>query len=73
VLERVKDPVKNLLSREEPSTMYAVLSHVLLLLQRAPVIFEQVSVCVCVLCVCVLLLLLQRAPVIFEQVLAQAR
>ncbi|KAG1664607.1 hypothetical protein FOA52_004482 [Chlamydomonas sp. UWO 241] len=41
VLERIKDPLKNLLSREEPSTMYAVLSHVLLLLQRAPVIFEQ--------------------------------
>ena len=41
VLERIKDPLKSLISREEPSTKYAVLSHALLLLQRAPILFEQ--------------------------------
>jgi vesicle coat complex subunit len=40
VLERIKDPLKSLISREEPSTKYAVLCHVLLLLQRAPILFE---------------------------------
>eukprot|EP00195_Chlamydomonas_chlamydogama_P008244 CAMPEP_0202904088 /NCGR_PEP_ID=MMETSP1392-20130828/27835_1 /ASSEMBLY_ACC=CAM_ASM_000868 /TAXON_ID=225041 /ORGANISM="Chlamydomonas chlamydogama, Strain SAG 11-48b" /LENGTH=846 /DNA_ID=CAMNT_0049591569 /DNA_START=246 /DNA_END=2786 /DNA_ORIENTATION=+ len=41
VLERIKDPLKTLISREDPATTYAVLSHVLLLVQRAPIIFEQ--------------------------------
>lgn len=40
VLERIKDPLKSLISREDPSTVYAALAHVLLLVQRAPFIFE---------------------------------
>lgn len=40
VLERVKEPLKSLISREEPATAYAVLCHVLLLAQRAAMIFE---------------------------------
>jgi hypothetical protein len=41
VLERIKDPLKTLISRDEPATVYAVLAHVLLIVQRAPFIFEQ--------------------------------
>ena len=42
VLERIKEPLKTLISREDPATTYAVLSHVLIIVQRAPTIFEQV-------------------------------
>jgi hypothetical protein len=40
VLERIKDPLKSLIGREDPAVVYPVLLHVLLLVQRAPVIFE---------------------------------
>lgn len=40
VLERVKDPLKSLISRDEPATAYAVLCHARLLVQRAPFVFE---------------------------------
>ncbi|KAG2490400.1 hypothetical protein HYH03_011200 [Edaphochlamys debaryana] len=40
VLERIREPLKTLISREDAPTAYAALSHVLLLAQRAPVIFE---------------------------------
>ena len=42
VLERVKEPLKTLISRNEPSTAHAVLSHVLLLVRRAPFLFAAV-------------------------------
>ena len=41
VLERIKDPLKTLIAREEPATTYAVLAHLLLLVRRAPMLFEQ--------------------------------
>lgn len=40
VLERIKDPLKSLISRDDPATVYVVLCHVLLLVQRAPFVFE---------------------------------
>ncbi len=40
----MREPLKTLISREDPSTTFAVLSHVLLLLQRAPFVFQNVSV-----------------------------
>ncbi|GAX84188.1 hypothetical protein CEUSTIGMA_g11611.t1 [Chlamydomonas eustigma] len=40
VLERIREPLKTLISREDPSTTFAILSHVLILLQRAPMVFE---------------------------------
>jgi hypothetical protein len=42
VLERIRDPLKTLISKEDSSITYTVLAHVLLLVQRAPFIFEQV-------------------------------
>src|SRR3569833_911969 len=42
VLERIKDPLKTLISRDDPAIAYAVLSHVLLIVLRAPIIFESV-------------------------------
>jgi hypothetical protein len=41
VLERVKEQLKSLIAREEPSINYAVLCHARLLVSRAPMIFEQ--------------------------------
>ena len=43
VLERIKDPLMTLLSRDHFETAYAVLCHFHLIAQRAPVIFSQVS------------------------------
>lgn len=40
VLERLREPLKSLISRDDPATAYAVLAHVLLLAKRAPIIFE---------------------------------
>jgi len=40
VLERLKEPLKSLIARDDPGTAYAVLAHVLLLVKRAPIIFE---------------------------------
>jgi len=60
VLERIKDPLKTLIARDDPAAAYAVLCHARLLVARAPILFEgdyQVGcccVCVCVfVCVCV--------------------
>ncbi|EFJ51657.1 hypothetical protein VOLCADRAFT_56821 [Volvox carteri f. nagariensis] len=44
VLERIREPVKTLISRDDAPTAYAALSHVLLLVQRAPMIFENDAV-----------------------------
>jgi hypothetical protein len=41
VLERLKDPLKSLIARDDPYIAYAVLAHARLLVQRAPFIFEQ--------------------------------
>mmetsp|Transcript_32786 Transcript_32786/g.83214 ORF Transcript_32786/g.83214 Transcript_32786/m.83214 type:complete len:924 (-) Transcript_32786:319-3090(-) len=40
VLERIKEPLKSLIGRDDPATGYAVLAHVALLAARAPIIFE---------------------------------
>jgi len=40
VLERVKEQLKSLIAREDPSNVYAVLCHARLLVSRAPMIFE---------------------------------
>ncbi len=40
VLERIKEPLKSVIGRDDPAVTYAVLANVLLLAQRAPVIFE---------------------------------
>ncbi|KAF6256499.1 adaptin N terminal region-domain-containing protein [Scenedesmus sp. NREL 46B-D3] len=40
VLERVKEQLKSLISREDPAAVYAVLCHARLLVGRAPMIFE---------------------------------
>ncbi len=40
VLERIKDPLKTLIAREDPATAYAVLCHARLLVARAPILFE---------------------------------
>lgn len=40
VLERVKDPLKTLVARDEPAAAYAVLCHARLLVARAPILFE---------------------------------
>lgn len=42
VLERIKDPLMTLLSRDHFETAYAVLCHFHLIAQRAPIIFSQV-------------------------------
>ncbi|GIL71417.1 hypothetical protein Vretimale_2716 [Volvox reticuliferus] len=44
VLERIREPLKTLISRDDAPTAYAALSHVLLLAQRAPMIFENDAV-----------------------------
>eukprot|EP00210_Caulerpa_lentillifera_P003030 g2892.t1 len=41
VLERVREPLRMIISREQSGATFAVLSHVLLLAQRAPVMFAQ--------------------------------
>ena len=43
VLERIKDPLQTLISRDHFETAYAVLAHFLLIAQRAPVLFSQVA------------------------------
>ena len=43
VLERIKDPLMTLLSRDHFETAYAVLCHFHLIAQRAPIIFSQVG------------------------------
>ena len=43
VLERVKDPLQTMVSRDHFETAYAVLAHFHLIAQRAPIIFSQVS------------------------------
>ena len=43
VLERVKDPLQTLVSRDHFETAYAVLAHFLLIAQRAPILFSGVS------------------------------
>ena len=42
VLERIKDPLVTLISRDQYETAYAVLAHFLVIVQRAPVIFASV-------------------------------
>ena len=41
VLERIKEPLQTLMSRDQYETAYAVLAHFLLLAQRAPSLFSQ--------------------------------
>jgi non-SMC mitotic condensation complex subunit 1 len=43
VLERIKDPLVTLISRDQYETAYAVLAHFLVIAQRAPIIFASVS------------------------------
>ena len=43
MLERVKDPLQTLVSRDQYETAYAVLAHFLLIAQRAPILFSQVG------------------------------
>lgn len=43
VLERIKDPLMTLLSRDHFETAFAVLCHFHLIAQRAPIIFSQVG------------------------------
>ena len=43
VLERIKDPLMTLVSRDHYETAYTVICHFLLIVQRAPVIFSQVG------------------------------
>ncbi len=43
VLERVKDPLQTLVSRDHFETAYAVLAHFHLIAQRAPILFSGVS------------------------------
>ena len=43
MLERVKDPLQTLVSRDHFETAYAVLAHFLLIAQRAPILFSGVS------------------------------
>lgn len=42
VLERIKDPLMTLVSRDHHETAYAVLAHFLTIAQRAPLIFASV-------------------------------
>jgi len=42
VLERIKDPLMTLISRDQYETAYVVLAHFLVIVQRAPVIFSSV-------------------------------
>ena len=44
VLERIKDPLMTLISRDHYETAYAVLAHFLVIVQRAPVFFSSVSI-----------------------------
>jgi hypothetical protein len=39
-LERIKEPLKSIIGRDDPAVTYAVLGNLLLLAQRAPVILE---------------------------------
>ena len=41
MLERIKEPLQTLMSRDHYETAYAVLAHFLLLAQRAPSLFSQ--------------------------------
>jgi hypothetical protein len=43
VLERIKEPLQTLVSRDHFETAYAVLAHFLLIAQRAPILFSQVA------------------------------
>ena len=43
MLERVKDPLQTLVSRDHFETAYAVLAHFHLIAQRAPIMFSQVG------------------------------
>jgi hypothetical protein len=43
VLETLKDPIQTLVLGREPEIVYAVLSNFLVLAQRYPVVFSQVS------------------------------
>ena len=42
MLERIKDPLMTLVSRDHHETAYAVLAHFLIIAQRAPLIFASV-------------------------------
>ncbi len=42
MLERIKDPLMTLISRDQYETAYVVLAHFLVIVQRAPVIFSSV-------------------------------
>lgn len=42
MLERIKDPLQTLISRDNYETAYTVLTNFLLIVHRAPVIFSQV-------------------------------
>ncbi len=42
VLERIKDPLMTLVSRDHHETAHAVLAHFLIIAQRAPLIFASV-------------------------------
>lgn len=44
VLERIKDPLQTMISRDRFETAYAVLTNFLIIVQRAPLIFSQVGV-----------------------------
>ncbi len=41
MLDRIKEPLQTLMSRDHYETAYAVLAHFLLLAQRAPSLFSQ--------------------------------
>ena len=43
VLDRIREPLRLIISREQAGVTYTILSHILLLAQRAPVMFAQVS------------------------------
>lgn len=44
VLERIKDPLQTMISRDRFETAYAVLTNFLIIVQRAPLIFSQVNI-----------------------------
>ena len=43
VLERIKDPLQTMISRDRFEMAYAVLTNFLIIVQRAPLIFSQVE------------------------------
>lgn len=47
VLERIKDPLMTLMSRDHHETAYPVLAHFLVVAQRAPLIFASVRALQC--------------------------